>query len=202
MMKAALPCLLLSFCLAGTPRAQEEKTAWKPVERTEYYAVSGSSGPELYASIGDRGPKIAGAVSTIAHTSFKLTWRRNYVPKDGGCVLASAQPRLIITYVLPRVRGKLPPAVRSEWDRFSEGVQAHEKVHGQMIVDMVREIEAVSVGLSVPDDPECKAIRTELTRRLAEISQRQRARSRDFDRMEMSDGGNIHSLILRLVNGS
>ncbi|NEK55338.1 DUF922 domain-containing protein, partial [Rhizobium leguminosarum] len=41
----------------------------------------------------------------------------------------------------------------------------------------------------------------ELTRRLGEISQRQRQRGRDFDKIEMGDGGNIQQLILKLVNG-
>lgn len=66
---------------------------------------------------------------------------------------------------------------------------------------MVHEIERVSVGLAVENDPNCKKIRQELTRRLAAISQEQRRKSRDFDRVELGDGGNIHQLILRLVNG-
>ncbi len=66
---------------------------------------------------------------------------------------------------------------------------------------MVEEIEAFTVGLSVPDDPNCKKIRKRITERLAEISQAQRQKSRDFDRVELSDGGNVHQLILDLVNG-
>jgi predicted secreted Zn-dependent protease len=74
-------------------------------------------------------------------------------------------------------------------------------VHGEMIVAMVKEIEAFSVGLSAPDDPNCKKIRTRLQERLAELSQAQRQKSRDFDKVELSDGGNVHQLILDLVNG-
>jgi predicted secreted Zn-dependent protease len=74
-------------------------------------------------------------------------------------------------------------------------------VHGEMIVAMVKEIEAFSVGLSVPDDANCKKIRTRLQERLAQISQAQRQKSRDFDKVELSDGGNVHLLILDLVNG-
>lgn len=66
---------------------------------------------------------------------------------------------------------------------------------------MVKEIETMSVGLAVADDPECKKIRAELTRRLGEISGRQRQRGRDFDKVEMGDGGNVQQLILKLVNG-
>ena len=80
-------------------------------------------------------------------------------------------------------------------------MRAHERVHGDIITDMVEEIERVSVGLSVAADPECRKIRTELTARLAELSRAQRQKSRDFDAVEMVDGGNMHRLILGLVNG-
>jgi predicted secreted Zn-dependent protease len=74
-------------------------------------------------------------------------------------------------------------------------------VHGEIINEMVKEIETLSVGFSVSGDPECRKIRTELTKRLSELSLAQRQRSRDFDRVELSEGGNIHQLILALVNG-
>ena len=174
---------------------------WKAIEREKPYLVQGTTGPELYASIGERGPEVGGLTRTIAHTTFKLTWTRDYQPRGGGCVLASAKPKLIITYTLPKPASRLSGAVRGNWDAFIAGVRDHEKVHGEMVKDMVREIERISIGLTVENDPNCKKIRRELTRRLAEISQQQRSRSRDFDRVELGNGGNIHQLILRLVNG-
>jgi len=174
---------------------------WKAVERDAPYLVQGTTGPELYASIGERGPEVGGLMRTIAHTTFKLTWTRDYQPRNGACILASARPKLIITYTLPKPASRLKGPVRSNWDTFISGVRDHEKVHGEMIKEMVREIERISVGLTVENDPGCKKIRQELTARLAAISQEQRRRSRDFDRIELGDGGNIHQLILRLVNG-
>ena len=171
------------------------------VEQVKTYAISGTTAPELYASIGERGPEVGGLMRTIAHTTFKLTWTRDYQPRDGGCVLASAKPKLTITYTLPKPASRLSGNVRSNWDMFITGVRDHEKVHGVMIKDMVREIERISVGLTVKNDANCKKIRQELTRRLAAISQEQRRKGRDFDRVELGDGGNIQQLILRLVNG-
>jgi predicted secreted Zn-dependent protease len=74
-------------------------------------------------------------------------------------------------------------------------------VHGATIVDMVRKIEAATVGLTVADDPKCSKIRTEMTKRLSALSQAQRQASRDFDRVELGQGGNLQKLILALVNG-
>ena len=191
-------CLLAAFLAALPATARAE---WKPVEKDVPYAISGKTGPDLYASIGERGPK-AGIGRAIAFTNFKLTWQRDYRPQpDGACTLVSARPKLIISYNLPKPSEKLPEPVATNWKTFIDGVRKHELVHGEMIIAMVKEIEAFTVGLSVPDDPNCKKIRTRITERLAGISQAQRQKSRDFDRVEMGDGGNVHQLILTFVNG-
>ena len=70
-----------------------------------------------------------------------------------------------------------------------------------MIVDMVKQIEAYSIGLSAADDPDCNKVRAKLQERLPSISQARQQKSREFDRVEMSEGGNVHQLILAFVNG-
>jgi len=172
---------------------------WQAVEVTKPYAISGRTAPELYASIGARGPQIGGG-RVIAHTTFKLTWTRNYQPQASSCVLVSAVPKLTITYTLPKPSSPLPPALDAKWQTFIAGVAAHEKVHGGFVRDMVHEIEATSIGFTVANDPDCRKIRIELTKRLGEISTRERQRNRDFDRVEMGPGGNVQQLILALVN--
>lgn len=177
-------------------------TAWEAVEQVVTYPVSGQSGFELYQSVGENGPVISGDRRTIAHTTFKLTWRRDYRERDdGSCVIAVNNPRLIITYTLPRPRGQLPSGVASSWKRFYEGLAAHERVHGQHIIEMVQAIQDVSVGLSAPADPGCHKVRAELQTHLKRLSDEQRARGRAFDRVEMGDGGAVQNLVLGLVNG-
>ncbi|OCP15727.1 MULTISPECIES: DUF922 domain-containing protein [unclassified Ensifer] len=175
---------------------------WQAVEKVSTYAISGQTGAELYASIGERGPKVGGLVRAIAHTDFKLTWTRKYEPQGNACTLVSAKPKLIITYTLPKPSTPLQGAMAQNWEAFISGVRRHELVHGDFIKDLVKAIESTSVGLFVDADPNCRKIRTELTRRLGELSVAQRQRGRDFDRVELSDGGNIHQLILKLVNGA
>lgn len=170
------------------------------IEEVKTYAISGQSGSELYASIGQHGPK-AGVSRAIALTNFKLTWSRNYQPSGGGCTLVSARPKLILTYTLPKPSGKLPASLQKRWDSFIEGVRRHEKVHGDIIRDMVATIEATTIGLSVPNDPKCQKIRKEIIAPLSAASTAQRQKSRDFDRLELGNGGNVHQLILDLVNG-
>lgn len=188
---------VLAIALGLLPAAAHAE--WQAVETTRPYAISGRTGPELYASIGARGPQLGGG-RVIAHTGFKLTWTRNYQPQASSCVLVSAVPKLTIIYTLPKPSSPLPPAVDAKWQTFITGVAAHEKVHGGYIRDMVHEIEQTSIGFTVANDPDCSKIRVELTKRLGEISGRERQRNRDFDRIEMGQGGNVQQLILALVN--
>jgi predicted secreted Zn-dependent protease len=186
---------LAGFLLAASAFAQD----WQAVERVEPYAVQGATGLEIYQSIGERGPKL-GAARVIAHTGFKLTWTRKYERQGNACVITVNRPKLIVTYTLPKQKSKLSGPMKSRWETFIAGVTAHEKVHGDFIKDMVKQIEAMSVGLTVENDPNCQKIRPQLQARLGELSDAQRARSRDFDQLEMSEGGNVHQLILQLVD--
>ena len=148
--------LTTAVLLASTPALAD----WKAVEQVENYSITGRTGLELYKSIGERGPQI-GNTRAVAHTTFKLTWTRKYEPRGNSCVLAVARPKLIITYTLPKPKGELPAPVRRNWETFISGIAAHERVHGDYIKDMVREIEALSVGFTVEGDPGCKKIRAE-----------------------------------------
>jgi predicted secreted Zn-dependent protease len=190
---------MLSALLAPAPAMASAE--WKPTEEVRPYAISGSTGAELYRSIGERGPEIGGQSRVIAHTTFKLTWTRKYERQGNACVLTTARPKLTIIYTLPKPSAKLSPSVQASWNVFIEAIRKHERVHGDTIIGMVHEIETLSLGFSAPDDPACRKIRVSLTERLGEISGRQRQRGRDFDKVEMSDGGNVQALILTLVNG-
>ena len=192
--------VLFSLLFVASFLASPARADWRPVEKVETYAISGQTGLELYAAIGERGP-LLGKGRVIAHTNFKLTWTRDYRPQGDACVLKSARPKLTITYTLPKPAGQLPATVQKHWEVFIAGLAAHERVHGAAIVEMVRKIETVSVGLTIAGDPGCSKIRTELTRQLAEISLAQRQASRDFDRVEFGPGGNLQKLVLAFVNG-
>ena len=174
---------------------------WKAVEKTETYPVTGTTGMELYASIGAKGP-LLGQTRAIAYTTFDLKWSRDYRPQpDGSCTLVSGKPWLTITYRLPKPAQTLPSPLAENWKHFIAGMTAHEKVHGDHIKEMVDRIIATTVGVNEPDDAGCRKIRQKLQIPLGEASLEQRARSNAFDREEMSPGGNVHQLILDLING-
>lgn len=190
---------LLAMTMAGCLLATGAQADWKPAEKVETYAIDGTTGLALYRSIGERGPKV-GPTRAIAYTTFDLKWSRDYREEGGGCRLAAVKPWLTIIYKLPQAPAGLPPDTAVRWQRFIEGIRAHERVHGDIIIDMVKEIEAFSTGLSAENDPGCKKVRAKLQQRLGELSNAQRQKSRDFDRAELGQGGNVHQLVLALVN--
>ena len=194
------PALLLAALFLSTPALAD----WKPIEKIDTYAVSGATAEQLYLSIGEKGPVVGTAGNArrvIAHTFFKLTWQRDYQPQGSACVLKTARPKLIITYTLPKPAGKLAPALQARWDAFAAGLIAHEKVHGAGIVDMVDKIIAFSTGLTAQNDPGCKKVRAELTAYLDQLSKEQRQGSRDFDRIEFGQDGNMLKLIAAFLGG-
>ena len=175
---------------------------WKAVELVKTYAITGKTGPALYESIGERGPKIGGGKTrVIAHTSYVLTWDRQFDHSNNACTILSATPKLKITYTLPKPSQKLGPVVREHWQTFFEGIRRHELVHGDHAKDMTREIVRRTVGLSVPNDPKCQKMRKVLIREITDMVNVQRAQGRAFDKIEMGNGGNVQQLVLALVNG-
>lgn len=163
--------------------------------RHKTYAISGSSGIELYESIGRNGPK-----GSIAETRFNLKWLRLFDEEGGDCRLVRFRPQLTITLVLPKPSGKLPSWLQRKWDPFIAGVIKHEEEHVRMIKAMVAATEASVAGAKVIDDPNCAKVKKEVSRRIDEAIAGYKAMSREFDRVELSDGGNVHRLILALVN--
>jgi predicted secreted Zn-dependent protease len=66
---------------------------------------------------------------------------------------------------------------------------------------MTEQIIAETVGLRVENDAACKLIRAEVLKRVQAAADDYKAKARAFDSVEMSDGGNVHRLILEFVNG-
>ncbi len=125
--RSAFVFLVVSVPLSAL--AQSPLGSWQPTEEIKTYAIDGQTGAQLYASMGDRGPVLAGGSRAIAHTTFKLTWTRKYEPKDGACTITVARPKLIITYTLPKPSSKLPPAPAASWSRF---IKAWKRMSGCM----------------------------------------------------------------------
>ena len=104
-------------------------------EVVKTYAISGTTGLEFHKSIGARGPRLRGGLSSaIAKTDFDLKLGRDYKRDGNDCVRAVIRPFLTITYTLPKPKEKLAPDIADRWRTFIAGIRAHEAVHGKYIV--------------------------------------------------------------------
>jgi predicted secreted Zn-dependent protease len=195
--KAVLSACLL---LCSLPEMVAADAGLEAAEKVETYAISGSSGIELYRSIGEHGPKSRNG-RAIALTDYRLTWTRKYVPEGSHCRLTAAIPHLTLITHLPRPSGTLPDRTKALWSTFIAGITAHEKVHGEIIKDTVEAIRTATEGVTVQDDPACRKIRAEVTKRVTALAAEMRGKNRDFDAVEMGKGGNVQQLLLALVNG-
>ncbi|WP_419912440.1 DUF922 domain-containing protein [Hoeflea sp.] len=194
--------LVCTFGLAAALALPAQGADIRPNFVEKFYSVSGTSGIELYESIGARGPVIRGGASrAIALTEFDLKWGRDYVRDGNDCVLAAARSFLTITYTYPKPSQKLPPDVAARWRVFIKGMRTHEAVHGRYVVEMAQQIYDTTVGFRQANDPGCKKIRQAIQAPLKAAFDRYKARNRAFEESEMRQGGNVHQLILQLVNG-
>ena len=136
---------IAGFCAAVLATAMPAVTqaAEAFIVKEKHYAISGSTGIELYELIGRNSPAKA-----IAHTYYTIQWFKSYDRKDGGCRMTKARPEVVITYLYPKP-GKLPPDLRRRWDTFIAGVRVHEEVHGRMIREMVEQSRAKLTGIAV-----------------------------------------------------
>lgn len=198
----ALAFALIASPLATSPLAAQEPAGWKPTEKIERYAISGQSELDLYKSIGEKGPMVRGGkVRAIAYTDFKLTWTRRYEKQNGGCRIAENTPNVTIIYRFPKPAGKLAPAVKARWDTFEAGIETHERQHGRFIMEMVTRMVAETSGLSAANDPSCKKVRAELTRRLGAAFKEKSGKDAAFDKAEMGDDGTVRRLVMTFVYG-
>lgn len=175
--------------------------SWKATISEKHYRIDGTTPIALYESIGQRGPIIKGDRRTIAITTWDLKWRRDYQRQNAGCVLASALPFLAINYELPRPAQKLPASLNARWQIFYDGIKTHELQHGEMIRNLVRVIINETVGLTTEqDDGNCNQLRAKVLAKVKTAFDTYTRQTAEFERIEMSKGGNVHSLVLGFLN--
>lgn len=187
-----LSAAVFAFTAIWPASAQE-----MPAIQQKTYSVSGSTGMELYQSIGQNGPNGGGHV---AQTSFKLTWKRLFDERGGDCYLVHAKPQLTMTQTYPRPSGKLSADMRRRWDKFIAETRVHEETHARMITEMVRSTEASLQGMMEQDDRSCAKVKKSVAARIDEGYQAHRARSRAFDKTELGFGGRMFVVLENLVN--
>jgi predicted secreted Zn-dependent protease len=185
----------LSVCLAVAVTAASAQSQPPIAEST--YAVSGTTGLELYTSISKNGPNGGGHV---AQTKFKLTWKRLFDERGGSCYLVHAKPQLSINQTYPKPKNRLSADMQRRWDKFMRAAREHEHTHARMVAEMVRTTEAALAGSFEANDRTCAKVKKSVAAKIDQGYQAHRERSRAFDKQELSFGGRMLVVLEDLVN--
>lgn len=168
------------------------------VEKT-YYNISGKTGTALLDAMDRKGPKHGFLTRAIAQTRYSVTWEIEWAQAGNTCKVRAANAGLDIKYMYPRVAGAMPAALQKRWNRFFAGVRTHEEVHGRIAREMVVAAEKRLLGFVMKNDRTCSKSRREMKRRVEEVYARYEAKQLAFDKVEHSDGGNVHGLVSALI---
>lgn len=173
--------------------------AGKVTVKTEYYSISGKTGVDLVRSMARKGPRHGFLSKAIAVTRFKPAVRGDMVHKNGVCRTKNAEFDLAITYVYPKPSGKLPADVSRRWSAFFAGVEKHEQTHGRLGKELARSIDRKLHGFSMKDKPGCRAATAAMLKDVKKTVVAYDARQRAFDAKEHRSGGNVETMLRRLV---
>lgn len=175
------------------------KAGPKVTSRTTSFPIAGSTGEALLRQLEQKGPKHGFTSRAIAQTRYTMNSGADWTHADGVCKVTRPQVRLDINYIYPAVKGEVSGHLRGRWQRFMAGIRKHEEQHGRLAREMATEADKAIAGLKVQDGKDCGKLRAEMKRVVAAIVARYEARQRQFDAVEHKSGGNVESLVRRLV---
>jgi len=143
MVRIMLPLLL---ALAAPAAAQETEPAFAGIPNVtiDYYDVSGSTVPEIRASMAARGLRDSADGSAIdAQSHVEMRWRWEGDGK-GGCDLANASVEFSATVILPRLIDveTVPAPVLLRWRSFATALSEHEAGHIRYGFNRVADVKA------------------------------------------------------------
>ncbi len=98
-----------------------------------YYTVSGRTPAEIYRSILDRGPRVAGE-KAIATTTARAIQNYSLAQQGSSCRVTDNQLSFRFTVQLPRPTNisALSPQDRALWQQFTAFLKAHELQHTKL----------------------------------------------------------------------
>lgn len=135
--------LLISLALLGLGSEQADARL-RVTETTKYFAVSGTSVPELLDSL--RRAHSNFDAETHWDASVNHTWRRS----GKTCRMKSVDVALKLTVLLPKLATKVPPDVQVRWDKFLAGVIVHENGHVKLYKSTAEDLDRSLGALSRP----------------------------------------------------
>jgi len=167
----------------------------KLVWRTNHYSIKGASLGEIRRSMDQSRPwKEPANLSGL--TEWRIEWRFEVTPTEGGCRCNSFTTTTTITNTLPRWTPPdgVPAELKTAWTRFIMALGEHEDGHSRLalaaVADLHKRIEALGSA------PDCEELRKRINDLAGRVLKEHRQRDRDYD--QRTRHGAAQGVALRL----
>lgn len=174
--RRAVAGALLTLLSPALAQAQN-KLVWK----TNYYTITGASLGEIRRSMDQSRPWKEPA-NQSGLTEWRIDWRFELTPAEGGCRCSSFTTTTTITNTLPRWRppAETPEELKSAWIRFIKALGEHEDGHSRLalaaVADLHKRIKALGPA------PDCDGLRKRINDLAGRVIEENRQREKDYDR--------------------
>lgn len=118
--------------------------AAKPLQATKYsyYAISGNTPAEIYATLVKRGPRVGGVKAYASTTA--VSSQSGQLIQGKNCSLEDYRFKIDFTIKLPKLKNEaaLKGAIKGDWKKFSTFLKAHEETHRSIWLACASDLEA------------------------------------------------------------
>jgi predicted secreted Zn-dependent protease len=150
-------------------------------ERTEEYAVAGTTPEEIRINMNRQRPTVKNGLRLDAFTDWQVRHEYRHSSTAEQCTLTSFTTTVDVVTTLPRWSGNRGDiALAQRWDRYRRALEEHEKGHAQV---GIRAAEAIQSELSkVPPHATCADLQIVIESRVKGILEGAREEEADYDR--------------------
>ncbi len=191
---AFLVAFICAVSVAVTAQARP-----KILIKTKYYEVQGKTGAQVLRQINRKGPRHGFLTRAIAQTQYSMSYGYQSVQTPKDCKIRKVWVKLNITYVYPKITGKVSGKLNKRWKRFLRGVYKHEQVHGKIASQMAAATEKVLKATRVKGKRGCRKIERIANRNVKKVVKKHEILQIAFDKKEHRDNGKVEKLVLALV---
>ena len=171
----SLPALLLVVSAAmGAPNALQI--------RTNYYAVTGATLPEIRCSV-DQGRPRSGDERHDGLTTWHIKWKTAIQDRGGVSRLSSFTTQTAITLTLPRwiAPTNAAPGLVKAWNDYAAALYTHEQGHIQLVHATIAELHART--RTVPPGTGSQSLRQQIEELAQGILATDAERHANYDRL-------------------
>lgn len=151
------------------------------VWKTNYYSVIGANLGEIRRSMEQSRPWKE-LENRSGLTEWRIDWRFEVTPVEGGCRCSSFTTTTAITNTLPRWTppAEAPAELKAAWTRYITALREHENGHSRLALAAAADLHKRMKAIGLAAD--CDRLRKRIHDLAEGVIEEHRQRERDYDR--------------------